>query len=208
MTRHRLLSSRPCLRDVRACATRRSARGFSLLEVVLALAVLIVAVLALAQAFAFTGRATQQGRRLTMAAVLAEQKLAQLRGLAWSYDSTGVRVSDVQTNTAAMPEVPAGGAGLQPSPPGTLDGNIDGYCDVLDATGRILAACPPSGPSGGFSVPDGTSFIRRWSITPLPVDPLDTLIVRVRLLSREAAESGAADPAGVTLTTLRTRMAA
>lgn len=174
------------------------ARGFSLIEVVVALAILLIAVLGLAQTFLLAGRATAQGRRLTTVAVLAQQKLDQLRSLAWRFDTAGVRISDVQTDTAAMPELPAGGTGLQPSPPGTLAANIDGYCDFLDAGGRILA--------GGSSPPPGTVFVRRWAIVALPANPLDTLVLHVRLLSPDAARSGAADAAGLLLTTVRTRV--
>lgn len=174
-------------------------RGMSLVEVLVALALLILVVLGLAQVFQFSGRANAQGRNLTMASVLAQQKLEQLRGLAWTFDASGARISDAQTNTAAMPELPAGGTGLQASPAGTLETSAAGYCDFLDIHGRILG--------GGASPPADAAWVRRWSIQPLADDPVDTLVLRVRLLSKVSALHGQADPAGITVTTVRTRTA-
>lgn len=174
-------------------------RGFSLIEVIVALALLLAVVLGLAQVFQYSARANRQAHQLTLASVLARQKLEQLRGLAWTFDASGARISDMQTNTAAMPELASGGSGLQASPPGALDTNTSGYCDFLDVHGRIVG--------GGSSVPGDAAWVRRWAIQPLADDPLDTLVLQVRLLSKESAIRGFVDPAGLTLATARARTA-
>lgn len=62
----------------------RDARGFSLLEVLIAAAILASALLALAQVIAFATRATALAGRMTNAALLAAQKIEQLRAGSWS----------------------------------------------------------------------------------------------------------------------------
>jgi len=172
--------------------------GFTLIEVSVALAMLATSVLGLVQVFTGTARATGLARRMTVSTTLAAQKLDQLRSLAWTYDAAGVPVSDTQTDTTVVPELVSGGRGLAVSPSGSLETNADGFCDFLDAQGRSLG--------GGTTPPLAAAYVRRWLIQPLPADPADTLVLQVRLLSREAAEAGAADPGGVTLTTVRTRV--
>ena len=173
-------------------------RGFTLIEVLAALAILTTSVLGLVQVFTSTRRATTLARRMTVTSTLAAQKLDQLRSLAWTYDAAGVPVGDTQTDTTTAPELPSGGRGLAASPSGSLHANTHGYCDFLDAQGRSLG--------GGTTPPPEAAYVRRWSIQPLPGDPTDSLVVQVRLLSRDAANAGAEDPSGVTLTTVRTRL--
>jgi type II secretion system protein I len=62
----------------------RDARGFSLLEVLIAAAILASALLALAQLIAFATTATASAGRMTVAALLASQKIEQLRASSWS----------------------------------------------------------------------------------------------------------------------------
>lgn len=172
--------------------------GLTLIEVLIALTLLIVAVFGLAQLFAYSARAAQQGRALTAVSVLASQKLDQLRGLVFAYDAAGVRVTDTTTDTTTVPESPVGGTGLTPSGVASLDTNTPGYCDFLDATGRVLG--------GGSTPANEATFVRRWRIEPLTSDPQDSLWIHVRVLSRFAADRGAADPVAVTFSTLRTRV--
>lgn len=172
--------------------------GFTLLEVLVALAILTTSVLGLMQVFTGTARATALARRMTVSSSLAAQKLDQLRGLAWAYDAAGVPVSDTQTDTTVAPEIASGGRGLAASPAAALQANTDGYCDFLDAQGRSLG--------GGTTPPPDTAYVRRWSIVPLADDPTDSFVLQVRLLSRDAATAGADDPGSATLTTIRTRV--
>jgi prepilin-type N-terminal cleavage/methylation domain-containing protein len=97
-----------------------SDRGFSLLETLIALSLLLVALSGLAQVFATTSRATNDARRAALAAVFAAQKLEQLRGIR---------------------------ADLAPLSVGALRRNVDGWFDFLDDYGRSLGAGaqPPTG---------------------------------------------------------------
>jgi prepilin-type N-terminal cleavage/methylation domain-containing protein len=161
--------------------------GFSLLEVLVATTMLTVAVAGLAQLFALSTRINISARSTTFAAVLAQQKMEQLRSLTWGYDSAGVPVSDLSTNITAATESPTGGRGLSPSPADSLRANTDGYCDFVDGSGRSLG--------GGTNPPAGTVYIRRWSVALLPANPANTLVLQV-LVTRHR-NRGEADAAGV-----------
>ena len=100
---------------------RRSDAGFSLVEALVATGILATALVALAQLFAVATRTNVVARTSTMTAILAQQKMEQLRGLAWT--------------------------ALSPSPAGTLGRNVGGYVDYLDVSGSSLGggSVPPAG---------------------------------------------------------------
>jgi type II secretory pathway pseudopilin PulG len=150
-------------------------RGFSLLETIVALATASLALLALAEVVAVAVRAADRAGARSLAAVLAEDKMEQLRALAWRYDAAGLPESDTTTDLTTAPERAAGGRGLTPSPPGALQDNVDGYCDFLDARGASLG--------GGSIAPPGTAYVRRWSIEPLPGKPDRVLVLQVLVTS-------------------------
>src|SRR5687767_13682192 len=128
-----------------------------------------VAVASLAQLFMISTRANQSARVTTVAAMLAQQKMEQLRALEWGFDAIGLPMSDTTSDLTVVPEEPDGGPGLSPSPDRTLGRNVDGYCDFLDNRGQSLG--------GGTVPPPNTVYIRRWSIEPLPTNPNNTLIL-------------------------------
>ena len=107
------------LRVFRTFPRHPDARGFSLLEVLVATSVLGVALAALAQLFAVAIHLNARARSMTFAVLLAEQKVEEL-------------VAD---------------AGLGPSPAGALDRNTPGYCDYVDRNGHSLGGdtAPPPG---------------------------------------------------------------
>lgn len=187
------------IRPTRRCEgrLRLAAAGFSLIEVLIALALLMVSVLGLAQLFTYSAAAVRQGRTLTTVAVLASEKLDQLRTLAFTYDAAGVRLTDTTSDATSVPEAPTGGQGLAPSGLSTLDVDTPGYCDFLDASGRVLGRAPTR--------PGDTAFVRRWAVVPLATDPQDSVLIHVRVLSRVAADQNVQDADGVTFSTLRTR---
>ena len=136
-----------------------------------------MALAGLAQLFTVAARANASARATTYAVVLAQQKMEQLRGLAYGFDTLGSAVTDIDTDITVQPEVPGVGTGLRPSPPGALDENIVGYVDYVDASGASLggaAAVPPP----------GTAYIRRWSVESIPSSSsaivLQVLVTRVR----------------------------
>lgn len=66
------------------CRVLRSAAGFSLLDALIAAGLLATALLSLAQVIALATRTTAAAGRVTDAALLAAQKIEQLRAGSWS----------------------------------------------------------------------------------------------------------------------------
>ena len=94
--------------------------GFSIVEVVVALAIVIAGVASLAQLFVASAYANRVADTTSVTLLLAEQKLEELLGE----------------------------TGLGPSPPGALTVNTAGYFDYLDASGvslGVMSATPPPG---------------------------------------------------------------
>ena len=165
------------------------AAGFSLLEVLVATTLLAAALAAVAQLFAVATKSNFSAKATTFAALLAQQKMEQLRGLTYGFDVLGLPMTDATTDITVVPESVTGGKGLSPSPAGTLGQNMSGYCDFVDRNGNSLG--------GGTTPPAGTAYIRRWSVEPLPTNPNNTLIFQV--LVTRSRNRGTADTAtGVT----------
>lgn len=99
----------------------KKASGCSLIEVLVATTIMVVGVAALAQLASLAARANRTAHTTTVAAVLAQQKMEQLRGLARGF------------------------GGLSPSPADALGQNTTGYCDFVDGSGRVLggSTTPP-----------------------------------------------------------------
>lgn len=173
----------------------RDQAGFSLLEVMVATGILAVSLVSLAELFALSTRANYSSKTSTFAATLARQKMEQLRGLTWGFDTLGLPISDYSTDLSNVAQAsgcpaPAGGGagrGLQPSPAGVLVTSTPGYVDYLDGNGCVLG--------GGAAAPDGTIYIRRWSVEPLPTNPNNTLVFQVLVTRRD--DRGAADAGNV-----------
>lgn len=191
-----------------SCSRRTSGAGFSLVEVMISMGLLTAVSLGVAQLFAVSARANRSARGLTSTTALAEQKLEQLRSLTWGFanDGTGLPVSDSSTDLSVEPPSNAG-TGLNPSPTNALEANVTGFCDFLDANGVWLG--------NGTTPPTGTAFIRRWSITPLPTNPNNTLILQVMVspVANEMARAGDAQaarrrlPGDALLVSVKTRKA-
>lgn len=155
-----------------ALAESNSSSGFSLTEVVVSMGILTTISLGVAQLFALSINANQAARGQTSTTAMAEQKLEQLRALTWGFDlsGSGLPVSDTSTNLSVYPPA-QNGSGLNPSPADSLFQNTPGYVDFLDADGNWLAT--------GIAPPDRAVYVRRWSVTPLPTNPNNTLILQV-----------------------------
>ena len=169
-------------------------RGFSLVEVVVAMLVLSVGLISIAQLFAVSTKGNTAARANTFTVMLAQQKMEQLRALTWGFDTVGLPVSDYNTDTTNVGTL-AGctssgtgvGTGLSPSPSATLTQNTDGWVDFPDFNGCDLG--------GGGTAPEGTTYIRRWSVEPLPTNPNNTLILQVLVTKR--TNRGEADQGNV-----------
>jgi prepilin-type N-terminal cleavage/methylation domain-containing protein len=148
--------------------------GFTLVEVLIAVAILITIAAGVAQLIAVATRAIRAAREHSSAVVLAAAKMDQLRSLAWAYEPSisgrAVPRSD-RTTDISHPNHAATGAGLDGSPAGALGANTPPYVDYIDEAGRWVGhdADPPA----------NAVFIRRWAVRPLPADPERTLVLQV-----------------------------
>lgn len=149
----------------------RTDAGFTLVELLIAIAILSSIAAGVAGLFGVAIKTTEGARVQTATVALAIQKMEQLRALTWGFDAAGVgRVTDSTTDLSVEPST-GSGSGLSPSPPGTLDSNIAGFVDYLDKNGRWVGT--------GASPPGQAVFIRRWSVDALAGAPDDTLLLQV-----------------------------
>src|SRR5436190_4441281 len=155
LARSRWTADRPCHAEARRQSAREGG-GFSLLEVLVATTILAIALSALAQLFAISTKSNVSAKSTTFAALLAQQKMEQLRGLTWGFDPLGLPLTDTTTNITVVPEALTGGKGLTPSQTNTLAANTAGYCDFLDKSGNSLG--------DGTVPPTSAIYIRRWSV--------------------------------------------
>ena len=122
----------------------------------------------------------------TLATILAEQKMEQLRALAWEFDAAGVPVSD---------------AGLQASP-ASLQQNTPGFVEHVDGGGQIV--------SRAAQPPPAAVYTRRWSIEPMPSSTGPAVLIQVlvtNVRNRGRADQGAVSrlPGEARLVTLKMR---
>ena len=140
--------------------------GFSLLEVLVACALLATGIVTLAQLVTVSMRANVGSRASITASTLAVQKVEELRALGWGWDANGAPVSD---------------AALEPSPPGSLENDVGGYVDYVDEHGTRVDGAGP------------IAFVRRWSVQTVP-GSTDAIAITVFVLPRSRA--GIANRAG------------
>lgn len=163
----------------------RSPEGFTLVEVIVALGLMVTVSIGVAQLFAMAVRAGAAAREQTSTVILAAAKLEQLRSLTWAYDPSSPALQPRSDSTGDLSlDVPDdSGSGLMPSPSGTLAANIPPFVDYLDEQGRWVG--------NGAAPPRDAMFIRRWGIQPLPQSPARTLVlaVRVTTVASEARRS-------------------
>jgi type II secretory pathway pseudopilin PulG len=181
-----------------------SESGFSLIEVLVATGLLATALVTLAQLFAYSTRSNVAARTGSYTSILAEQKVEELRALTWGFDGTGLPMSDITSDTTVSPETSTGGTGLSPSPPTSLQENTPGFVDYVDPYGNKLGT--------GKEPPAAAQYTRRWSISPLPTNPNNTLIIQVLVTTirqRGAADLGAVArlPDEARIVTVKTRKA-
>ena len=175
---------------------RRDERGFGLVETLVSISILTTVALGVAQLFAVSALANHTARDRTSTAMLATQKMEQLRGLTWGFEiqpggQLGLPASDIRTDLSVEPPTSTG-TGLLPSPSGTLETNTVRYVDYLGADGAWIGT--------GAAPLAGTVYIRRWSVIPLPANPNDTLVLQVMTTTlrqeRSRQRRGAVGPRG------------
>lgn len=111
---------------------RNGIRGFSLIEVLIATTIVVVALAGLAQVFVIASAASHGSKARTVATILALEKLEELLA---------------------------------------FDEGIGGGADFIDARGQRLE-------SGG-SPPQGTAYVRRWVVEPVPGSAHDAAVLQV-----------------------------
>lgn len=184
-----------------ALVTSRSspAAGSTLLEVLVALGLLVTIAAGTAHLLIWVRRAVWSAGTGTMAVELAAEKLEQLRSLTHDLAlPAGVPRTDSTTDLSTQPAA-SGGRGLRPSPPGTLEANVRGYFEYLDARGRWVG--------NGDPPPPGARFVRRWAVGALERDAGESRIFHVSVAPlAPGARGGAGLPMpDAQLTTIRTR---
>jgi type II secretory pathway pseudopilin PulG len=172
--------------------SRSNESGFSLLETLIATFLLAGGVLATAQMFILATKGNASAMQSTYTATLAQDKMEQLRSLTWGFDRVGLPIQDYSSDITVVPPTEEGGVGLTPSPDNALSANISGYVDFIGRDGNSLG--------GGPQVPEGTIYVRRWSVEPLPTNPNNTLILQVLVFPYSARDD---DGAGVVLDRVR-----
>ena len=145
-------------------------RGFTLVEAVIASAILSTAVISALLVLGTCTNAVAASRRRTVATIGAVQKIEELRSLTWAIDAAGVRTSDLTSNPAVDP-LSSGGVGFSARTDGTLYTSTGGYVDYLDASGTWVG--------DGTSIPAAAVFVRRWAVIAAAADPADTLVIVV-----------------------------
>jgi prepilin-type N-terminal cleavage/methylation domain-containing protein len=150
---------------------RRRNDGFTLLETLVAMAIVLTFVLSVGQLLLTVAAANHMSRRSTIAVTLASQKLEQLLSLEWCYNAQGAPATDMASSLATGLPPQSGGRGLLPSPPSALAENVSGYVDYADLRGGWLGAGP--------TVPPNAAYIRRWSIVPLPANQEEAIVLQV-----------------------------
>lgn len=156
----------------------RPAGGFTLLETVVATAILVTALTGMAQLFLVGVRLTRTSGSQGAALVGAQSKLEALRSLAMAYGPAWEIVTD-----------PA----LAESPPAALQEDTAGYVDALDAGGRTVDDDDAA-----------VAFVRRWAITP--IDHLEPAALAIEVcVFRAPAGAARLAAAEVCLATIRSR---
>lgn len=117
--------------------------GFTLVEVMIATSLLAVGLVSLAQLALVARNSDQSAALLTIASVLAQDKMEELRAEPWP------------------------------------EGASAGCCEFFDANGGRLGDGP--------SPPDGTQYVRRWSIDLVALMPESARVLAVSVEPRGAA---------------------
>jgi type II secretory pathway pseudopilin PulG len=142
----------------------RRAGGFTLIEALIAAAILSSAVITLSYVVIQSATQSVRAQRLMTASTLAQAKLEELRAAEFRFDATGTRVTS-----------PA----LAPSPD-TLASESSSHVEMLDRFGAAAA-------EGTVAV-----YRRRWSITAAALDP-DTLTIAACVIAVDSRGPNGAD---------------
>jgi prepilin-type N-terminal cleavage/methylation domain-containing protein len=172
---------------------RANDRGFTLIESVVAAAVVLTTLAGLLYLFLQGAETAARGRRAPIALAAASSKVDQLLALTWTYDPSGAPLSDLSSDTSRDPPAPSGGTGLSLSPSESLARASPGFVDYTNDAGRSL----------GPTLVAGAIFSRRWSIQPVASSAADALRLEVCVV--RIAGTAVDPPPEVCLGTARVR---
>ena len=116
---------------------RDDVKGFTLVEVLIAMAILAVTGASVAALMDISGLAVRDARIDMAETFAAQSKMAELRADATTFVG------------------------------GSLSASLGGYSDVVGADGSVAGA-------SGLA-----AYQRRWSVSPAPLDPANTLVLEV-----------------------------
>ena len=125
-----------------------NSRGFSLIEVIISMALLTSVSLGVAQVFAMSTRMNFVAHGQTSATSMAEQKLEQLRGLTWGFDlqGQGLPLSDTTSNLAVTPPTRAASGSTRHRPTrSSRTRQVTSIISTRTARGSALARPPRLG---------------------------------------------------------------
>jgi prepilin-type N-terminal cleavage/methylation domain-containing protein len=137
------------------------ARGFTLVETLVATSILVTALAGIAQLFVLGSHLTRRAGTSGIALIAAQDKLESLRGQDFTYDPSGAEATD---------------SALEPSPSSSLGEDIGPYVDWLDQDGQP-------------SDPDEAVLTRRWRITSLGMTTPDAIAIEVCVFTSRSARS-------------------
>ena len=127
----------------------RSASGFSLLETVFALSLLMVVAIGLLPLGVIATTTTEnQGHLMARTTEYAQDKMEQLLALAFN---------DVTSDTRIFPATDTGGTGLAIGGSAVAASPVSKYVDYLDVNGSLMVSC-------GTTAPTDWYYKRVWSV--------------------------------------------
>ena len=138
----------------------RAARGFSLVETLVATTLLTVAIGGLAQLATLAASTNQRARSATVATLLATSKADELLAVPWGDQTALARNDD-----------------------GSLERNVAGFYDLLNHAGV------PAGGGRGDVLSD-VAYVRRWSVRALADDPGSALVLQVVVAGEATGAGG------------------
>lgn len=143
---------------------RKAQAGFSLIETVIATA-LMCAVAAGLMALAAIALSTteNEGHLLSRTSEYCQDKMEQLLALAYV---------DSSSNTTVIPTASSGGTGLAIGGGTNPSSPVSGYVDWLDSSGNILTVNGTTAPAGWF-------YVRVWQVSAGTVDATNTKLISV-----------------------------
>jgi prepilin-type N-terminal cleavage/methylation domain-containing protein len=155
--------------------------GFTLIEMMFAVALLLIGVLAIASIFGTAASSVHSQGDLGESVAICESKMEALRTLNFSDTSTDTTTLNAQ---GVFPST--GGTGLTPG--GSTTSAMTGYSDYLDANGAYTKA-------------SSAIYMRMWKVTDLGTAPADSKKIAVRCVDQTLTQAFAANRPDVTVVT-------